>query len=222
MISNPLHNTNPQHDDEKLMVRQLSTLLMFRFYEPGIRHLIEHYKDILLDVSCGESTDVLIHNLQASLPHLWLVVDENATLASEDRVKALVTLTDEIPNRHAFIHGVSHPNVRRHPVLMSAAICVMNYAFDTLNVLKVKAEFEAHNKHAKGFCWRYGFQREGYFKHDNVVQNQLHDVVIYSLKKQRFEQWLKKNRNTLFKNSTTDSEFIGFNTTQLKSIKKGD
>ncbi len=211
MMSNPLYDTSPQYD-EKLMVRQLSTLLMFRFYEPGIRNLIARYKDILLDEACGENIDILISNLQASLPHVWLVVDENSTIASMDRVKAIVTLTDEIPKRHAFIHGVSHPDVRRHPVLMSAAICVMNYAFETLKVLKVKAEFEANNKHAKGFCWRYGFQREGYFKHDNMVQNQLQDVAIYSLKKQNFEQWLKKNRHTLFKNSSTDSDFIS-NTT---------
>jgi RimJ/RimL family protein N-acetyltransferase len=59
-----------------------------------------------------------------------------------------------------------------------------------LALLKLKAEFEAHNAGAKGFCLRLGFQREALFKADVKLDGHLRDVAIYSLTAHRYHSVL--------------------------------
>lgn len=166
-------------------ITQITTDLMFRFYEPGIRRLLTHYETVLIDIGCGGGPDALIENLRGSVPHIWLVVDDKKP-RRKDKVLGICTLSDEVPGRHAYIHGSALPELRRHPAVACTALSAMNYAFRVLNVLKVKAEFEADNRGAKGFCWRMGFQREALLKNDNIVGGQLKDVAVYSLPRKRY------------------------------------
>lgn len=153
---------------------------MFRRYEAGIRKLLFIYKDILLDDFCDPNPECLIENTATYLPWLWLAVNQ------DDEVFALCCLTDVIPGRHVFIHGVSHPKIRRHPVITEISKNAIRLAFEHLGVHKVKAEIEASNLGARGFCLRMGFVPEGRFHQDNRVGGQWEDVLVYSLFREKF------------------------------------
>lgn len=152
----------------------------FDRYQKSIKKLLEFYQSVLLDDACEFGCEGLLENLRASLPHVWIVIQG-------DRVVALCNLTDEIEGRHVFIHGLSYPDVWQTGCQTEIAMMVMQYAFEKLQVLKIKAEFEVGNKTAKGFCFRYGFKKEGHFKNDTRVNGKLCDVVIYSLPRAQFQ-----------------------------------
>ncbi len=158
-----------------LQIHQIRHNQKFQQYAAGIRSLVGRYQDTLLDVSCGESPEVLVQNLSESLPHVWIISARSAD------VLGLASLTDEIPGRHAYLHGLSHPCLRHHPVVAKTALKAIWYAFSQLKVLKVKAEFEADNRGAKGFCWRMGFQKVAHLIADNQVGGELKDVTLYAL-----------------------------------------
>ena len=158
-------------------VIQVTSLELFENYYEEIFYLIDSHKSILMDISTGNSSHTLIQNLSEALPHLWLGIND------ENKVIALCNFTDEIIHRHVYIHGLTLADYRKHPVIQKTTLKAFDYAFNKLKTLKVKAEFEARNIPAKGFCWRYGFKREGYFKNDNILNDCYEDVVIYTLTK---------------------------------------
>lgn len=174
--------------NKSLRILQLTEPAQFERYKLGIARLLEHYHDVLLDASCREPVR-LLENLAGSLPHVWIITDADGL---GHGVYGLSSLTDEVPGRHAFIHGISDPAIRRHPGITATALTVMNYAFHRLGVLKVKAEFEADNRTATGFCRRMGFRREAWFANDNRVGDTLRDVAVYTLDRVGFRRLLAR------------------------------
>ncbi len=152
----------------------------FERYKPGIQALLAIYQKVLLDDFCNPNPTLLVDNVGTYVPWLWILADAN------ERVYAIGGLSPIIPGRHAYVHGVSHPDSRRHPAVRALGEWILNVAFTELNVHKVKAEIEATNWGAKGFCRRMGFIREAHFRRDNLVNGQWQDVLIYSL---FAEQW---------------------------------
>lgn len=171
-------------------VVQLLDVHLFDKYANQIKTLLNFYHHVLVDGTCEAGCDTLLDNLRESVPHVWL-------LLSNQQVVALCNLSDEMINRHVFIHGLSYPEVWQSGHQTDLAMTVMHYAFDQLNVLKVKAEFELGNKTAKGFCWRFGFKKEGHFKNDTLLSGQLSDVVIYSLTRKQFMTIARGCKNTI-------------------------
>ncbi|MGE0201392.1 MAG: GNAT family N-acetyltransferase [Candidatus Melainabacteria bacterium] len=182
-------------------IRHLTTPLIFRLYESGMRRLLSQFDAILLDdatlrnaelerpedeASATENNwqtarrlQLLLDNLRTAVPLIWLIVDERADAPSG--VFGLCSFTDVIPGRHAYLHGITDPALRHADVVTGLAVSALQTAFEELNVLKVKAEFEADNAGAKGFCWRLGFRREGLLKSDILVNGVMRDVALYTL-----------------------------------------
>ncbi|MDX2083830.1 MAG: GNAT family protein [Candidatus Melainabacteria bacterium] len=155
------------------------------FYQRGLASLFTHFNAQLWDEACQlqallQSDDRPVEqqwfgNVAQCVPYLWLAVDP------WHQVWAAASLTDCVVGRHAYLHGISHPSLRRHPAVTETAMAAIDTAYEALGVLKVKAEFEANNIGATGFCRRFGFVREAMFEQDNRVQGQLCAVVVYSL-----------------------------------------
>jgi RimJ/RimL family protein N-acetyltransferase len=163
-------------------IEQIRTPGRFERFRFGIEHLTACYRHVLLDASCEDDPAVLIENLAASLPLLWVLIGEETEL-----VLGLASLTDIVPGRHAYLHGLSVPGLRRSPAVAETALAAMAYVFENYGVLKIKAEFEADNLGAKGFCLRMGFRKEGHFRQDNRVGGLLKDVLVYSLPRASFD-----------------------------------
>lgn len=142
-------------------------------YAPGMEALLARYRHILLSPATG-GADNLLANTASTMPWLWV-------LAADEAVYAIGALADIEPGRHAWIHGAAHPAMRRHPAIPALFDTMGRRAFDTLGLLKIKAEFEADNPGAKGFCRRFGFVREGYYRRDIRLTGELKDVVVATL-----------------------------------------
>ncbi|HEY9687690.1 MAG TPA: GNAT family protein [Coleofasciculaceae cyanobacterium] len=164
----------------ELTIHQIHTPTEFTRYESGIRRLLFLFRETLLDDFCDPEPEMLVRNTASYLPWLWLLVD------SENQVLALACLTEIIPGRHAYVHGVSDPAIRKHPGISMLAETMLSCAFETLGVNKVKAEIEATSLGAKGFCLKMGFTREGCLRRDNRIRGQWRDVLIYSLFAERY------------------------------------
>lgn len=170
-----------------LQVRDPETLLR---YQTGITALLENHQAALAD----DFTDPahLWPNTASCLPLLWLAAD------GRGQVLALAALSDVIPGRHAFLHGATLPRMpqrygtfRRRDWLRltdTVADLAIRYAFEHLEVMKVKAEFDAINRGAKGFCLRRGFRQEARLVEDTRLQGQACDVLLYTLTRQQFQE----------------------------------
>lgn len=146
-------------------------------YQAGVQQLLSIYQNVLADdFTIAEN---LFENTAACIPYLWLLVSECNT------VYGIASLTDVIPGRHSFIHGAYHPSIRKHPQVKTIIDAVLHEAFYTLGVQKLKAEFDADNVGAKGFCHRFGFIQEARLRADTQRQGKKQDVLIYTLLKEK-------------------------------------
>jgi|GEM_PF-3135009 len=188
-------NHNVSAAERHFQIRQLETPEQFEPLQPGIRELLGFYQDILADDFCDVAAENANHpnqrleqlttNTRSCMPWLWIITDQAG------RVLAIAALGQVTPGRHAYLHGVAHPLLLTQrccsPALINQlANRVLTLGFETLGLIKIKAEFEADNRGALGFCRRMGFTREAHFRQDNRVGGLLKDVVVYSLFAERF------------------------------------
>lgn len=155
-------------------------------YQDSLSRLLKTHRAILLDDAQRsgngtQDTALLFANTASAIPCLWLLVD------NENRVWAAGALTDVQPNRHAFLHGVSDPGLAIKTGITQTFLTLAKTAFEELHLQKIKAEFEANNRGAKGFCLRLGFNREAVFRQDIEVNGQCCDVLVYALSRQKFQ-----------------------------------
>lgn len=159
---------------EALRILRLQRPSDFEVHQNGIRLLLTRYRDILYTPATGMHPEALVENTHGLLPYLWVIT------GFHQGVQAVAGLSDIEPGRHAFIHGVSHPDMRRHPLLGKLAKVMFACAFRELKLPKLKAEFEAGNAGARGFCLRHGFVREAHFRRDVYVNGRWQDVIVAS------------------------------------------
>ncbi len=129
---------------------------------------------------------VLFENLSAVLPYLWIATDDIR------QVIATASLTVVTPGHSATLHGVRALAYRKHPMIRELAWSVLSEAFQELRVNKLKAQFEADNVGALGFCRLYGFQKEAHFREESLKQGQRKDVVSYALFQPQYQVLLAK------------------------------
>lgn len=164
---------------------QLKTQADFERYEVAISGLLAQHQQVLLD-DANRSGDPaldlarLVENTRSCLPWIWLWPEPDG------RLLALGALSDIQPGRHAFLHGVSEKGPNTPQIVQKTVLPLLQAAFEALRLLKVKAEFEADNYGALGFCRRLGFRREARFQRDICIQGVLKDVLFYSLDAERF------------------------------------
>jgi hypothetical protein len=160
-------------------VRRIQSLEDAKPYQESLFRLLETHRHILLDDAQRsdnpqQDSRFLVENTLSAIPYLWLLIDE------ANRVWAAGALTDIQPNRHAFLHGISDSVLPEKAWITKTFWRLAKVAFEELKLLKIKAEFEADNRGAKGFCLRLGFQKEALFQHDILVNGELRDVFIYT------------------------------------------
>lgn len=201
-------NTVPNHapnvpNQPQPRIQPIQTPAQFEHFKGGIEALLSCYRRILLDDFCdsnlspvesdsksdAERLRQLTAHTRSCLPWLWIITDD------ANRVLAIAALGQIIPGRHAFLHGVSHPDCPR-AMISRLAERVLHTGFDSLRLMKIKAEFEADNRGALGFCRRMGFTREAHFKRDNRVGGLLKDVVVHSLFADHFYERLNPSQKT--------------------------
>ena len=162
-------------------VIRVETLEMFDRYAPDLLRVMRMFGDRWGERP-GQHVSVSLQNLRMSLPYLWLALTEEGGFAGA------ATLTDIVPGRHVYIHGVIDPGQRKHLAIDATIREVMRFAFEELHVLKVKAECLPAHWGARGFCRRFGFLRAATLPDDRMTQEGLSDVLLYALTK---PQWLK-------------------------------
>lgn len=160
-----------------LCIEQITAPKVLASRISGIHRLIAPWLEVLqADTEAPlQDPQILLANLEEQLPYVWIVYNR------QGEVVASACLTQVVPGRHAYIHGVRDVEYRKHPALRGLIALIFDTAFSDLRLLKLKAEFEADNRGALGFCRLYGFTREAHFREDIHVQGQLKDVVVYSL-----------------------------------------
>lgn len=162
---------------EPLCIEQIMEPESLYLWLPRLGQLIHPWLTVLQDDTQAPLRDenILYANLVEQLPYLWITYNRNG------EVVAGASLTQVIPHCHAFLHGVRSLRYRKHPALLLLIERIFEEAFSSLGLYKLKAEFEADNRGALGFCRMHGFSKEAHFKEDNLVQGQRKDVVVYSL-----------------------------------------
>lgn len=178
-------------------VRQIQTPSDLMPYHPSLLVLLKTHHSVLLDDvqrtgNVELDAQFLLENIADYMPWVWLLTDASAT------VWGIAALSDIQLGRHAFVHGVSHPALRESADIDRTVFPLTQTAFETLNLLKLKAEFEVNNSGARGFCLRLGFRREALFKADVQINGQHRDVTIYSL---TAEVYRDKTRPVLIRRS---------------------
>lgn len=148
----------------------------------GIQQWLNQYQSVLADDFT--TPENLFENTLACIPYLWLLVDIQQT------VYAIGSLTDVMPGRHALVHGLCEPRIRNHPALQEAYLDIFHCAFVELGLHKLKAEFDADNRGALGFCRHWRFRREAFLKEDTQRAGQKQDVLIYALFADRYRNQL--------------------------------
>lgn len=166
-------------------VRRIHSIEDAKPYQDSLFELLKTHRHILLDDAQRsdnqqQDSQLLAKNTLSAIPYLWLLVDDS------NRVWAAGALTDIQPDRHAFLHGISDFALPEKVGITKTFLALAKAAFEELRLLKIKAEFEADNRGAKGFCLRLGFQREALFHHDIRVNGQLRDVLVYTLSAEKF------------------------------------
>jgi len=178
----------------KLRIRQIESVEQFQPFSAGITALLQFHQSTLRDDFSQQDIQQLVQNTLTYVPWLWVLTDDaefpkekplNSTTGFS--VYGLACLSDIIPGRHAYVHGASHPAIRRHPAISELGHWVLYVAFQQLKVRKVKAEIEANNWGAKGYCRRMGFVREAHFRQDIRINGQWQDVLVYSLFAEKFQ-----------------------------------
>ncbi len=159
---------------QPLRIDRIYNTRQFEALHPRLEELLSAHQRLLTD-DFVPSLDTLARNLATTVPFLWVGRDV------DNRLWTGASLNDVIPGRHAFLHGISHPQIRRHPAVTLTAMAALETAFEELAVMKVKAEFDADNRGARGFCLRFGFTKEAHFKDDTRVGGRPKDVVVWSL-----------------------------------------
>lgn len=178
-----------------VQVRRIQSLEAAKPYQASLFKLLETHRHILLDDAqrTGDGqrdSRLLVENTLNTIPYLWLLIDDF------NRVWAAGALTDIQANRHAFLHGISDGALPEKAGITKTFLTLAKVAFEELGLLKIKAEFEADNRGAKGFCLRLGFQKEASFHQDICVNGQLRDVVIYTLPAEKLRTRLN-SKNTM-------------------------
>ncbi len=175
-----------------LRVIRIQTLDALHPYRESLENLLGRYESTLLDDAHRSGNDqqdraTMLENTISCCPWLWLLIDSDA-LPAIDPVVGYACLSDVEPGRHAFLHGVSEPAVRRTSGPDRTILALLETAFNALDLLKVKAEYESNNLGAKGFCRRFGFRREALFEADIWVNGQLQDVCVSVLTATEYRQ----------------------------------
>jgi RimJ/RimL family protein N-acetyltransferase len=166
-------------------IERITRPQQFARHDGALAALIRPHLQVLLDDFSSRTLEEALLNLRDCVPHLWLAFSE------EGRLVAGASLTEVMPGRHAFLHGVGEWRMRRSPMIPILTLAALDTAFTELGVLKVKAAFETDNLGATGFCRRFGFRREALFKADNRVNGVLKDVAVYSLPATDYHQRLR-------------------------------
>jgi hypothetical protein len=128
-------------------------------YRKGLRELLGLFRNTLLPkphaiLNDSEILDLLLENTTSCIPLLWLITNQ------QQQVYGASVLMDIVPNQHAYVHGITHPAIRKHPMITQLAILMFRTAFMDYELSSVKAEFDQDNKGALGFCRRMGFQKQ--------------------------------------------------------------
>lgn len=163
-----------------LTVRQIDSMAAVEPYLAGLRQIVTFFRKELSDDFSGDHPDTLLENTLSCIPFLWLITDEAGN------VYASSALSDIVPGRHGFIHGMRLPVVRRHPGVKVLIGMMLRTAFETLGLRKLKAEFDADNRSALGFCLCMGFRREARFPADTVKRGMPCDVLLYALTAEQY------------------------------------
>lgn len=145
----------------------------FQQHQAGMQTLIHQYQAILADDFT--QPDQLIHHVASNMPYVWIA------LGNQNQVQLIASLSDVIPGQSAFLHGISAPYLGRKNAIDALTESVLGCAFQELKLHKLKAEFEANNMGALGFCRRMGFSKEAHFKAETRLQGTWHDACRYVL-----------------------------------------
>lgn len=161
-------------------VCQLETEESVSRFARGIQALLARYADTLLDDagrtgSWHSDQRLLWRNTADYAPWLWVWAE------GQDAVLAVGALSDVQAGQQAYLHGVSHPDCRGTSRVVLTLLPLLQTAFGPLGLHSLKAEVEADNRGAVGFCRRFGFRREAYFPERVAVGGRLRDVIVYSL-----------------------------------------
>lgn len=169
---------------EILCIHQLEQPNVLANYLPGLWTLVQEWENTLCDDHGNTLTDltILSRQLWEQMPYIWVACRWNG------QVVAAASLTQVIPGRYAYLHGMRALPWRKHPAIRLLSEHVLHVAFNQLGVRKVKAEFEADNIGAIGFCRLHGFVKEAHFQQDIKVNGTWKDVVVYSLSRSTFEE----------------------------------
>lgn len=164
---------------------RVETPAVFDHYSPDLLRVMRMLGDRWGE-RAGQHVSESLQNVRASLPYVWLALDE------QGRFVGAAVLTDIVPGRHVYLHGVSDPRYRKHPAVDATALSVMRFAFEELRVLKIKAECLPVHWGARGFCRRFGFTNMARLCEDRMTDAGVSDVLLYALTVSAYREFLKK------------------------------
>lgn len=84
-------------------------------------------------------------------------------------------------HRRAEIGYFLHPQFRKQGLMTEATKQVIDYGFNSMNLIRIEAWVDPDNKDSIAIMKRFGFTKEGVLRSHYLTKDKVYDSVIYSL-----------------------------------------
>jgi ribosomal-protein-alanine N-acetyltransferase len=90
-------------------------------------------------------------------------------------------------NHRAEVGYMLYPDFWRKGIVQEALICILNFAFNTLNFHSLEARIDPYNTASEKILEKNGFMKEAHFKENYFLGDQFLDTGVYSLLKSNYK-----------------------------------
>ena len=163
-------------------------------FQGDILDLLGLYQTVLCSPAddAAHSVEALYDNIKAACPNCWLAV------SGSGHVLSLATLEECARGSTALLHGISAPTsgltvspkdlVKRAVIQITASI--LEEGFQARGLQRINAQFDADNHGARGFCLRFGFQKNAQWVPACLGEGKATDPeqALWTLTNQRYWQ----------------------------------
>ncbi len=91
-------------------------------------------------------------------------------------------------HQKAELGAIIHPNSQHKGVMKEVLDCILDYAFDELELNRIVGDIFSGNHASRKLLNRFGFQREGVLRQTDFDGKEFHDTEVFSILKSEYNK----------------------------------